>query len=55
MMKKQIWKSKTIWGALFFCAGWFLVNSGFVDASWFTTLAQAFGIGWGVYGVRDAM
>lgn len=54
-MKKAFYQSKTVWGAIFFCVGWFLVHSGWVDASWFTTLAQAFGLGWGVYGIRDAI
>lgn len=54
-MNKKWYESKTVWGALFFVVAKFLVNSGFADASWFTELAQAFGIGWGVYGIRDAI
>ena len=54
-MKKEFWKSKTVWGAFLFAASSFVVQVGWFPENLISELVKWFGATFGVYGLRDAL
>lgn len=54
-MKKEFWKSKTIWGGLLFALASFVMQTRLMPESLVTSLVQWAGGLLGVYGIRDAL